>query len=352
MDSPNSARFRLASRGEIPAATAGRGAAGKRQEIPVAEQRGTVSDRFLHHPVMAERIARLFEAVPPGVVVDATVGGGGHARVILEANPMVAVVGLDQDPDALAASASLLEAFGDRVMLRRARFDSLVTVMSDLGLTSLSGAIFDLGVSSPQLDRGERGFSYRHDGPLDMRMDPDSDLTAADIVNGYAESRARRSDRGRTGTSASPPASPVRSSALVRSRPRPSSRTIIRDAIPAPARRRGGHPAKRTFQAIRIEVNRELEVLGASIDDAIDVLVPGGRCAVLAYHSGEDRIVKDRFRYAATGGCTCPPGLPCVCDAVQTVRLLKQGAWTASDVEVAANPRAESARLRAVEKLP
>ena len=149
MDSPNSARFRLASRGEIPAATAGRGAAGKRQEIPVAEQRGTVSDRFLHHPVMAERIARLFEAVPPGVVVDATVGGGGHARVILEANPMVAVVGLDQDPDALAASASLLEAFGDRVMLRHARFDSLVTVMSDLGLTSLSGAIFDLGVSSP-----------------------------------------------------------------------------------------------------------------------------------------------------------------------------------------------------------
>jgi 16S rRNA (cytosine1402-N4)-methyltransferase len=351
MDSPNSARFRLASRGEIPAATAGRGAAGKRQEIPVAEQRGTVSDRFLHHPVMAERIARLFEAVPPGVVVDATVGGGGHARVILEANPMVAVVGLDQDPDALAASASLLEAFGDRVMLRRARFDSLVTVMSDLGLTSLSGAIFDLGVSSPQLDRGERGFSYRNDGPLDMRMDPDSDLTAADIVNGYAESRLAEV----IGTYGDERFAARIARAIVSARPIETTAelaAIIRDAIPAPARRRGGHPAKRTFQAIRIEVNRELEVLGASIDDAIDVLVPGGRCAVLAYHSGEDRIVKDRFRYAATGGCTCPPGLPCVCDAVQTVRLLKQGAWTASDVEVAANPRAESARLRAVEKLP
>ena len=351
MDSPNSARFRLASRGEIPAATAGRGAAGKRQEIPVAEQRGTVSDRFLHHPVMAERIARLFEAVPPGVVVDATVGGGGHARVILEANPMVAVVGLDQDPDALAASASLLEAFGDRVMLRHARFDSLVTVMSDLGLTSLSGAIFDLGVSSPQLDRGERGFSYRNDGPLDMRMDPDSDLTAADIVNGYAESRLAEV----IGTYGDERFAARIARAIVSARPIETTAelaTIIRDAIPAPARRRGGHPAKRTFQAIRIEVNRELEVLGASIDDAIDVLVPGGRCAVLAYHSGEDRIVKDRFRYAATGGCTCPPGLPCVCDAVQTVRLLKQGAWTASDVEVAANPRAESARLRAVEKLP
>ena len=351
MDSPNSARFRLASRGEIPAATAGRGAAGKRQEIPVAEQRGTVSDRFLHHPVMAERIARLFEAVPPGVVVDATVGGGGHARVILEANPMVAVVGLDQDPDALAASASLLEAFGDRVMLRHARFDSLVTVMSDLGLTSLSGALFDLGVSSPQLDRGERGFSYRNDGPLDMRMDPDSDLTAADIVNGYAESRLAEV----IGTYGDERFAARIARAIVSARPIETTAelaTIVRDAIPAPARRRGGHPAKRTFQAIRIEVNRELEVLGASIDDAIDVLVPGGRCAVLAYHSGEDRIVKDRFRYAATGGCTCPPGLPCVCDAVQTVRLLKQGAWTASDVEVAANPRAESARLRAVEKLP
>jgi 16S rRNA (cytosine1402-N4)-methyltransferase len=351
MDSPNSARFRLASRGEIPAATAGRGAAGKRQEIPVAEQRGTVSDRFLHHPVMAERIARLFEAVPPGVVVDATVGGGGHARVILEANPMVAVVGLDQDPDALAASASLLEAFGDRVMLRRARFDSLVNVMSDLGLTSLSGAIFDLGVSSPQLDRGERGFSYRHDGPLDMRMDPDSDLTAADVVNGYGEGRLAEV----IGTYGDERFATRIAHAIVSARPIETTAelaAIVRDAIPAPARRRGGHPAKRTFQAIRIEVNRELEVLGASIDDAIDVLAPGGRCAVLAYHSGEDRIVKDRFRYAATGGCTCPPGLPCVCDAVQTVRLLKQGAWTASDVEVAANPRAESARLRAVEKLP
>ena len=142
--------------------------------------------------------------------------------------------------------------------------------------------------------------------------------------------------------------------AIVAARPIESTAelaAIVRDAIPAAARRRGGHPAKRTFQAIRIEVNRELEILGASLDDAIDVLAPGGRCAVLAYHSGEDRIVKQRFRYAATGGCSCPPGLPCVCDAVQTVRLLKQGAWTPTDVEIAANPRAESARLRAVEKI-
>ncbi len=207
--------------------------------------------------------------------------------MILEANPMVAVVGLDQDPDALAAAAELLSAFGDRVTLRRARFDSLVTVMSELGFTSISGAVFDLGVSSPQLDRAERGFSYRHDGPLDMRMDPDSDLTAADIVNGYAERRAGRGAPGRTATSASPPASPRRSWPLVRSRPPLSSPTIVRDAIPAPARRRGGHPAKRTFQAIRIEVNRELEMLARRRSTTRSISrAPGGRCAVLVVPLG------------------------------------------------------------------
>jgi len=127
--------------------------------------------------------------------------------------------------------------------------------------------------------------------------------------------------------------------------------SIVRDAIPAPARRRGGHPAKRTFQAIRIEVNRELQILPESIDTALDLTVPGGRVAVLSYHSGEDRIVKDRFRRAVTGGCTCPPGLPCVCEAVQTIRLLRPGAWKPTEAEVQANPRAESARLRAAEKL-
>jgi 16S rRNA (cytosine1402-N4)-methyltransferase len=181
-------------------------------------------------------------------------------------------------------------------------------------------------------------------------MDPSSDLSAADIVNGYSEAELARvieqfgDERfARRIARAIVAARPIESTAELAS--------IVRDAIPAATRRRGGHPAKRTFQAIRIEVNRELEILGASLDDAIDLLAPGGRCAVLAYHSGEDRIVKQRFRYAATGGCSCPPGLPCVCDAVQTVRLLKQGGWTPTDVEIAANPRAESARLRAVEKI-
>jgi 16S rRNA (cytosine1402-N4)-methyltransferase len=196
----------------------------------------------------------------------------------------------------------------------------------------------------------ERGFSYRQAGPLDMRMDRGQTWAAADVVNGYREAELaqvlreygdeRFADRV--------------ARAIVANRPIESTAdlaAIVRDAIPAPARRRGGHPAKRTFQAIRIAVNRELEILPDALDEAVDATAPGGRVVVLAYHSGEDRIVKERFRYHATGGCTCPPRLPCVCDAVQTVRLLRSSSWKPNQAEVEENPRAESARLRAVEKL-
>jgi len=307
-------------------------------------------ERFSHRPVMVREVTELFEPVPAGVVVDATVGGGGHARALLEAYDRLEVVGLDRDDAALEAAAAALEPFAGRVTLRRARFDHLAQVVRDLGYDSLSGVLFDLGVSSPQLDRPERGFSYRHDAPLDMRMDTSGGPTAADVVNGYPESdlagllRAYGDERyaGRIAR------------AVVAARPIETTGQlvdVIRAAIPAPARRRGGHPAKRTFQALRIEVNEELDVLPVAVDAALDLLAPGGRCAVLAYHSGEDRIVKDRFREAATGGCTCPPGLPCACGAEPTVRLLKRGAWKPTADEIAANPRAESARLRAVEKL-
>jgi 16S rRNA (cytosine1402-N4)-methyltransferase len=304
---------------------------------------------FIHIPVMADRILEIFRPVPTGVLVDATVGGGGHARLLLEARPDLRLLGIDRDPAALAAAAEVLAPFGDRVTLRHARFDDLETVMTDVK-PPVSGVLFDLGVSSPQLDRGERGFSYRHDGPLDMRMDPSDQWTAADIVNGYPEVELVRvlQEHGEERFA-------IRiAAAIVASRPIETTAqlaAIVRDAIPAPARRRGGHPAKRTFQAIRVEVNRELEILPAAIDAALDVTAPRGRVAVLAYHSGEDRIVKERFRHAVTGGCTCPPGLPCVCDAVQTVRLLRPGAWKPTAAEVQANPRAESARLRAAEKL-
>jgi 16S rRNA (cytosine1402-N4)-methyltransferase len=302
---------------------------------------------FAHRPVMLAEIVDLFAPVPPGTVVDATVGGGGHSAALLEAHDHLRVLGLDQDPSALAAAAERLAPFGDRAALKRMRFDGI----RDLDLDAASGVLFDLGVSSPQLDRADRGFSHRFDAPLDMRMDPDAPVSALDVVNGYDEASLVRLLRefgderyasriARAVVTARPIATTARLA------------DVVRDAIPAPARRRGGHPARRTFQAVRIEVNQELEVLPVALDAALDLLAPGGRCAVLAYHSGEDRIVKERFRTASTGGCTCPPGMPCVCGATPTVRLLKRGAWKASAAEVAENPRAESERLRAVEKLP
>lgn len=305
---------------------------------------------FRHQPVLLDQIVELFAPVPPGWVVDATVGGAGHAAALLEHHPHLKVLGLDQDTDALAAAAQRLEPFGDRALLQRTRFDALEQIVEQRGTTPVSGVLFDLGVSSPQLDRAERGFSYRHDAPLDMRMDRDQPRTAADLVNEtperelaailqtYGDERfARRI-----------------AAAIVRQRPVATTTQlaeIVRDAIPAPARRTGGHPAKRTFQAIRIAVNAELDILPGTIDAAIRVLAPGGRCAVLSYHSGEDRIVKARFRHAATGGWTGPSHLPPPSDVHPTVRLLKAGSWTPSRAESTDNPRASSARLRAVEKL-
>jgi 16S rRNA (cytosine1402-N4)-methyltransferase len=300
-------------------------------------------DDFRHEPVMVAEIVELFAPVPPGTVVDATVGGAGHSVALLEAHPHLRIVGVDRDPDAVAAAGARLAPYGDRASVRHARFD-------DLGHEPASGVLFDLGVSSPQLDRGERGFSHRNDGPLDMRMDPGDPRAATDVVNGYSEAELVRVLRDLGDERHA-----VRiARAIIAHRPIETTARlaeVVRDAIPAPARRRGGHPARRSFQAVRIEVNGELERLPDAIDRAIALLVPGGRCAVLAYHSGEDRIVKDRFREAATGGCTCPPNLPCACGAIPTVRLLKRGAWKPSAEEIAANPRSESARLRAVEKL-
>ena len=299
---------------------------------------------------MLDEIVELFRPVPPGLIVDATVGGGGHARALLEALPQHRLLGLDRDEEALVAANVTLAGFDDRVTLRRARFDRLKAMVNEGGEQNVTAVLFDLGVSSPQVDHADRGFSYSQDAPLDMRMDRSQSLTAADVVNTYPAARLTEvlhdyGDERFAGRIAN---------AIVATRPLTSTSElvdVIRDAIPAPARRRGGHPAKRTFQALRIEVNNELDVLGPALDQAIDVLAPGGRCAVLAYHSGEDRIVKDRFREAETGGCVCPPGMPCVCGATPKVRLLRRGARKPSAAEIALNRRAESARLRALEKL-
>ena len=306
--------------------------------------------RFHHLPVMVDEITALFGTVPSGYVLDATLGGGGHSEALLEAWPHLSILGIDRDERALAAAMQRLDRFGDRLQVFHTRFDGLETAMEALSIDTLSGALFDLGVSSPQFDVGERGFSYRTDAPLDMRMDQTQAWTAADVVNGYSvedltrvlhqygdERFARRI-----------------SQAIVAARPIESTvelAEVIVAAIPAPARRTGGHPAKRTFQAIRIEVNGELDALPSALDTAIDRTAPGGRLAVLSYHSGEDRIVKDRFREAETGGCLCPPELPCVCDAVQTVRVVRGVPKRPSAQEQQTNPRASSARLRVVERI-
>ena len=302
---------------------------------------------FSHDPVMVREITELFAGVPHGFVLDATLGGAGHTTAILDAHPGLSVLGLDRDPAALAASRERLAPYGDRVMLQHRRFDDLDAAMLEAGIAELSGALFDLGVSSHQFDSGERGFSYRHDAPLDMRMDTTKATTAADVVNQASEIEIAQilreySDEKFAGRIAR---------AIVSARPIHTTSEladIVASAIPAPARRRGGHPAKRTFQALRISLNKELEILPNAIDSAVRRTSSGGRVAVLSYHSGEDRIIKSRFKQHATGGCECPSQLPCGCGAQRTVRLVRV-ASKPSAVEQEKNPRSTSARLRVAE---
>ncbi len=296
---------------------------------------------------MVREITELFANVPAGVVLDATLGGAGHTTALLNAHPGLRVLGLDRDPAALEASRARLAPYGDRAMLQHRRFDDLDVAMSEAGIDELSGALFDLGVSSHQFDSGERGFSYRHDAPLDMRMDTTEPTTAADVVNQASEGEIAHllreySDEKFAGRIAR---------AIVSARPIHTTAEladIVASAIPAPARRRGGHPAKRTFQALRISLNKELEILPNAIDSAVRRTRSGGRVAVLSYHSGEDRIVKARFKQHATGGCECPSHLPCGCGALSTVRLVRVASKPSVEEQLN-NPRSTSARLRVAE---
>jgi 16S rRNA (cytosine1402-N4)-methyltransferase len=307
-------------------------------------------EAFAHDPVMKDEIVETFRDVPSGVVLDATLGGGGHTEAILDSRRDLRVLGLDRDQAALSAATERLDRFGDRLMTHKCRFDDLDQAMVAHSIEALSGALFDLGVSSPQLDQPARGFSYRNEGPLDMRMDTDAPWSADDIVNGYAETELARIIRvhgderfARRIAGAIVAARPIESTTQLAE--------VVTSAIPAPARRTGGHPAKRTFQAIRIEVNGELDALPEALDKAVDALVPGGRLAVLSYHSGEDRIAKQRIRQAETGGCECPPELPCVCGAIKTVRIVRGVRKRPTAAEATRNRRAASARLRVAEKL-
>jgi len=299
---------------------------------------------FEHLPVMVDDVVALFAEVPPGVVLDATVGGGGHSAAILESRTDLSILGIDQDPAALRATADRLGPYEDRVRLVHCRFDRVGQALEEASVSSLSGFLFDLGVSSPQLDWAGRGFSFRHDGPLDMRMNPESPTTADSVVNGYEvgelEKMLRRNSDERFAyriAQAVVAARPLRSTAQLAE--------VVRSAIPAAARRTGGHPAKRAFQAIRIEVNEELDVLRPGLDKALDVLAPGGKGLVLTYHSGEDRIVKDVFR--AHTQSPDPPGLP-VEQTPANYSLVRPVARQPQPQELQRNPRASSARLRAV----
>jgi 16S rRNA (cytosine1402-N4)-methyltransferase len=288
------------------------------------------------------------------IVVDGTLGGAGHAAKIASAiAPDGLLIGIDQDDAALAAAADTLR-LGQQTRLLKGNFGDLDALLADAKVPYVDGFLFDLGVSSPQLDFTERGFSYKGDAPLDMRMDATAGgITAADVVNTYQEADLARviRDYGEERW-----ASRIAAFIVAARTRRPVSTTselveIIKAAVPAAARKEGPHPARRTFQALRIEVNHELEVLQQALDAAVRWLVPGGRIVVITYHSLEDRIVKQTFaRYAQ--GCTCPPDLPvCVCGAKPVLRVLTRRAVTPSAEEVERNPRSRSAKLRAAEKL-
>jgi 16S rRNA (cytosine1402-N4)-methyltransferase len=307
-----------------------------------------------HTPVLRERCVELLAPAPPGAYVDGTLGAGGHAAAILQARARLHghahLVGIDRDPTAHDLAGPVLEALDDvSFELYVARFDALDEVLDAAGIDTVGAILLDLGISSMHVDEADRGFSYRQEGPLDMRMGPDAPRTAAEVVNTYDHGRLARvlktlGEERFAGRIAS---------AVIAARPVTTTTelaAIVRDAIPAATRRTGGHPATRTFQALRIEVNGELEALERVLPIAMQRLGADGVLVVLAYHSLEDRIVKRAFTDAASG-CVCPPDFPvCACDRVPLVNLLVRGAERASDEEVAENPRASAVRLRAVRR--
>ncbi|WP_026550837.1 16S rRNA (cytosine(1402)-N(4))-methyltransferase RsmH [Arthrobacter sp. Br18] len=313
-----------------------------------------------HVPVLRDRCVSLLapavasarEAGRRPVLVDATLGMGGHAEAMLSEFPTAHLVGIDRDTEALRLAGERLEAFADRTDLVHAIYDEIDDILADLGIPAADGFLFDLGVSSLQLDERERGFAYSYDAPLDMRMDTTRGVTAAEIVNTYSQEELLRIIRswgeekfaGRI------------ASAIVAARSEAALETTgqlvtaIRSVVPAAAARTGGHPAKRTFQALRIEVNEELAVLSRAVPEAIDAVRPGGRIVVLSYHSLEDRIVKSAF--AAGSRSSAPPGFPVELERHKAyLRSLTRGTEAPTKLEVEENPRAASAKLRAVERI-
>lgn len=319
-----------------------------------------MAQEFTHQPVLVHEVAELFAPVPAGVIVDATMGGAGHDVALLTARADIGIFGIDRDPVALAAAQENLSRFGGRAAWFSTEFSYVVDavdaaqnddiwpeVIECEGVAPIVGLLADLGVSSPQLDVAERGFSFAVDGPLDMRMDQRQGRTAAEYLDHVSLAELttllRQNGEGKFAARiarALKEAAPLTTTSQVVE--------VVDRAVPK-ANRRRGHVAARVFQALRIAVNEESEELASLLDHALELVGSQGRIVVISYHSGEDALVKHTFRDWESGGCTCPSHLPCVCGAVSKGRVVTKRAITASSNEVAANPRARSARLRAFE---
>ena len=312
-----------------------------------------ITPEFSHYSVLLHESIDGLMIKPDGIYVDCTLGGGGHSLEILRHLENGRLIAVDQDAEAIAASKVRLADYLDNVTFVHDNFSNIGAALEGLGIDGIDGAVIDLGVSSYQLDTPERGFSYMHDAPLDMRMDPEHGITAREVVNTYPESELKRiifdySEERFAGR--------IAAKICAAREIKPIETTfelvdIIRSAIPAKAREDGPHPAKRTFQAIRIEVNSELSVIKPTLDALVDSLKPGGRLAVITFHSLEDRIVKQSFAGYAKG-CTCPPSFPvCVCGHKPTAKVITHKPILPSERELDENPRSRSAKLRIIEKL-
>ncbi len=308
---------------------------------------------FHHVPVLFEECIEGLCIEKDGIYVDGTLGGAGHSSAIAAKLQGGRLIGIDRDENAIAAASKRLESFADRVTIVKNNFSNIKQVLSDLHIEKINGALLDLGVSSHQLDAPERGFSYMHDAPLDMRMDRQASKSAYDVVNGYSEEDLANIIRsyGEENWAKRIAAFIAKRRAMKPVRTTGELVGIIKDAIPAGARQEGGHPAKRTFQAIRIEVNGELEILKDAVKDFTDVIAPGGRLCIITFHSLEDRIIKDAFS-ALAQGCTCPREFPvCVCGGKSKVKIITRKPITATAQELECNSRSKSAKLRIAEVL-
>ena len=309
--------------------------------------------KFKHIPIMLEAVLSGLNIKEDGIYVDGTLGGAGHSyEIARRLSDKGRLIGIDQDKDAIEAATERLKEF-QNINIVRNNYVNIRTVLGGLGIDKVDGILLDIGVSSYQLDNSERGFTYREDAPLDMRMDQSVDYTAQDIVNDYSEEELRRiiSVYGEEKFAPRIAANIVKAREISRIETTYQLNDIIKESIPAAARRTGGNPSKKTYQAIRIELNKELTVLEDALEDMIDLLNPGGRLAIITFHSLEDRIVKNAFR-TAENPCICPPEFPvCTCGRKSKGKVITRKPIVADEKELEINPRSSSAKLRVFERV-